>query len=85
MLQVPANGQTVRLEADQRPGHPGKQSTNVTLEGCGTNAGGKVSLGFVAQLPADDAEPEVDVECLPITDSYDPNDKLVLPACLPGT
>ena len=80
LLQVPANGQTVRLEAGQRPGHPTKQSTNVTLEGCGTGAGGKVSLGFVSQLPADDAEPEVDVECLPITDSFDPNDKLVLPA-----
>jgi uncharacterized repeat protein (TIGR01451 family) len=79
-LQVPANGQTVRLEADQRPGHPTKRSTNVTLEACGTNAGGKVSLGFVSQLPQDDAEPEVDTECLPITDSYDPNDKLVLPA-----
>ncbi|CAA9320657.1 MAG: hypothetical protein AVDCRST_MAG56-6941 [uncultured Cytophagales bacterium] len=80
ILQVPANGQTVRLEADQRPGHPTKQSTNVTLEGCGTGAGSKVSRGFVSQLPADDAEPEVDVECLPITDSFDPNDKLVLPA-----
>jgi uncharacterized repeat protein (TIGR01451 family) len=84
LLQVPANGQTVRLEADQRPGHPTKQSTSVSIEGCGTNADGKVSLGFVAQLPADDAEPEVDVECLPITDSYDPNDKLVLPAGLSG-
>jgi uncharacterized repeat protein (TIGR01451 family) len=80
MLQVTANGQTVRLEADQRPGHPTRQSTSVSLEGCGTNAGGKVSLGFVAQLPQDDAEPEVDTECLPITDSFDPNDKLVLPA-----
>jgi uncharacterized repeat protein (TIGR01451 family) len=82
LLQVPANGQTVRLEADQRPGHPTKKSTSVSMEGCGTNANGKVSLGFVAQLPADDAEPEVDVECLPITDSFDPNDKLVLPAGL---
>ncbi|MBD0256158.1 MAG: DUF11 domain-containing protein [Cytophagales bacterium] len=80
ILQVPANGQTVRLEADQRPGHPTKQSTSVAVEGCGTDADGKVSLGFVAQLPADDAEPEVDVECLPVTDSFDPNDKLVLPA-----
>jgi hypothetical protein len=80
LLQIPANGRTVRLEADQRPGHPTKQSTNVTLEGCGTNAAGKVSLGFVAQLPADDAEPEVAEECLPIIDSYDPNDKAVSPA-----
>jgi uncharacterized repeat protein (TIGR01451 family) len=80
ILRIPANGQTVRLEADQRPGHPVKQSANVTLEACGTNARGQVSLGFVAQLPCDDAEPEVAEECLPITDSYDPNDKLVRPA-----
>ncbi len=80
VLRVPANGRTVRLEADQRPGHPTKQSASVTLEACGTNASGGVSLGFVAQLPADDAEPEVAEECLPITDSFDPNDKLVRPA-----
>lgn len=80
LLQVPANGQTVRLEADQRPGHPTRLQTSMTLEACGTDAQGKVSLGFVAQLPCDDAEPEVAIECLPITDSYDPNDKLVRPA-----
>jgi hypothetical protein len=79
VLQVPANGRTVRLEADQRPGHPTKQSTNVTLEACGTNAAGKVSLGFVDQLPGDDEEPEVAEQCLPIIDSFDPNDKAVRP------
>ncbi len=84
VLQVPANGRTVRLEAGQRPGHPAKQSTNVTLEACGTNAQGQVSLGFVAQLPSDDAEPEVDEECLPIIDSFDPNDKAVSPGGVTG-
>ncbi len=79
ILQVPANGRTVRLEADQRPGHPTKQSTNITLEVCGTKPDGTVSKGFVAQLPQDDAEPEVAVECLPIIDSFDPNDKAVSP------
>ncbi|MBD0260528.1 MAG: hypothetical protein ICV83_32835, partial [Cytophagales bacterium] len=80
ILLVPASGQTVRLEADQRPGHPTKTSTNVTLEACGTHADGTVSKGFVTQFAQDDPEPEVAVECLPITDSYDPNDKLVAPA-----
>ncbi|MDO1451228.1 PQQ-binding-like beta-propeller repeat protein [Rhodocytophaga aerolata] len=79
ILQVPANGQTLRLEADQRPGHPSKQQTNITIEACGTNTEGKVSLGYVDQLPQDDAEPEVAINCLPIIDSYDPNDKLVSP------
>jgi hypothetical protein len=80
ILQIPANGRTVRLEADQRAGHPTKQSTNVTLEACGTNAQGWVSLGFVAQLPGDDQELETAEQCLPIIDSFDPNDKAVSPA-----
>ncbi|MDJ1473788.1 DUF7619 domain-containing protein [Xanthocytophaga flava] len=79
LLKVPANGKTLRLEVDQHSAHPVKQSTNLTIEACGINSQGNVSLGFVAQLPSDDPEPEVDIECLPIIDSYDPNDKLVLP------
>ncbi|QHT66760.1 T9SS type A sorting domain-containing protein [Rhodocytophaga rosea] len=79
ILQVPANGQTLRLEADQSPFHPTKQQTNISIEACGVNSGGKISTGYVAQLPQDDAEPEVAIECLPIIDSYDPNDKLVSP------
>ncbi|QHT66761.1 6-bladed beta-propeller [Rhodocytophaga rosea] len=78
-LQVPANGQTLRLEADQRPYHPTKTQTNISIEACGVTSAGKVSTGFVAQLPQDDEELEVAIECLPIIDSYDPNDKLVLP------
>jgi len=79
ILRVPANGRTVRLEADQRPGHPSKQQSTVTVEACGSNQNGTVSTGYVAQLPPDDEEPEVDIECLQIIDSFDPNDKLVSP------
>ncbi|MBD0257192.1 MAG: PQQ-binding-like beta-propeller repeat protein, partial [Cytophagales bacterium] len=80
VLQVPADGRTVRLEADQRPAHPRKKQGNVTLEACGTSAGGQVSLGFVNRFPQDDEEPEVDIQCLRIIDSFDPNDKAVSPA-----
>ncbi|MBD0254856.1 MAG: IPT/TIG domain-containing protein [Cytophagales bacterium] len=38
-----------------------------------------MSTGYVAQLPPDDAEPEVAEDCQPIVDSFDPNDKLVRP------
>ncbi len=79
ILQVPANGRTVRLEADQRPAHPDKRQSNITIEACGTNSGGTVSKGFVSQLPQDDEEAEVAIECLPIIDSFDPNDKAVSP------
>ncbi len=79
ILSVPANGNTIRFEADQRPGHPRKQQSNVTIEACGTGNGGTVSKGFVSLFPQDDIEPEVAIECLPIVDSYDPNDKAVSP------
>ncbi|CAA9271010.1 MAG: hypothetical protein AVDCRST_MAG56-3056 [uncultured Cytophagales bacterium] len=79
VLHVPANGRTVRLEADQRPAHPDKRQSNITLEACGTNGGGTVSKGFVGQFPQDDEAPEVAIECLPIIDSFDPNDKAVSP------
>jgi hypothetical protein len=80
VLEVPGQGRTIRLEADQRPHHPRKRQSFVTLEGCGTDANGQVSLGFVTQLPTEEEEPEAATECLPITDSFDPNDKQVLPA-----
>ncbi|MDJ1494973.1 6-bladed beta-propeller [Cytophagaceae bacterium DM2B3-1] len=80
VLKVPANGKTVRLEADQRPDHPRKSQTNLTIEGCVASSSDVVSKGFVDALPQDDIEPEVAIQCLPIVDSYDPNDKLVSPA-----
>ncbi|QHT68061.1 T9SS type A sorting domain-containing protein [Rhodocytophaga rosea] len=79
ILQVPANGQTLRLEVDQRPYHPKEQTTTITIEACGKDESGKISKGFVTQLPVESESPEVALECLPITDSYDPNDKLVVP------
>jgi uncharacterized repeat protein (TIGR01451 family) len=79
-LRVVARGQTVRLEADQRPGYPGDETSVVTLEACGTDAAGQASRGFVAQLPVASQDPVNAVDCLPIVDSFDPNDKLVTPA-----
>jgi gliding motility-associated-like protein/uncharacterized repeat protein (TIGR01451 family) len=80
-LQVPANGRTIRLEADLRPYHPeAERKPSITLEGCGGAAAVSISKGFVNQLPPDDAPEEVSVSCLEILDSYDPNDKQVSPA-----
>jgi uncharacterized repeat protein (TIGR01451 family) len=84
VLRVPAGGKTVRLEADQRPDHPRKSQTNITIEGCVASPGDLVSKGFVNLLPQDDWEDEVAIECLPITDSFDPNDKLVSPSGTTG-
>ncbi len=81
LLQVPANGRTVRLEADLSAYHPdGARKPSITLEGCGGAGPASISKGFVNQLPPDDAQDEVAVSCLPILDSYDPNDKQATPA-----
>ncbi|MDJ1501238.1 DUF7619 domain-containing protein [Xanthocytophaga agilis] len=80
VLKIPANGKTIRLEADQRPDHPRKSQSNLTIEGCIASTSDVVSKGLVDILPQDDIEPEVAIQCMPIIDSFDPNDKQVSPA-----
>ncbi|MDJ1469162.1 T9SS type A sorting domain-containing protein [Cytophagaceae bacterium DM2B3-1] len=80
VLKIPANGKTIRLEADQRPGHPQKYQTNLTIEGCIASVSDIISTGFVNALPQDDSEAEVNTDCQIIVDSYDPNDKQVSPS-----
>lgn len=72
----PANGNTIQLQADQRPGHPGHSHPNDYVEECGA----PTILGIVNMLPPDDANYEVEIECIQVTGSYDPNDKSVIPA-----
>lgn len=80
VLEVPVNGKTIRLEADQRPYHPGESRPSITLEGCGSSANVVISKGFVDQLPQDDAAEEIATSCMQILDSYDPNDKQASPS-----
>lgn len=79
IITVPANGSTWRLEADQASGYPWGEVASATVEGCGTNANGEFSLGFVNQFPADDQSPVVDVDCRENVGSFDPNDKQGFP------
>ncbi|MDA3819200.1 MAG: proprotein convertase P-domain-containing protein, partial [Candidatus Delongbacteria bacterium] len=72
----PATGTTLRLEADQRPGHPGNSEPQESIEQCGNPNN---SLGEVLAVPLDEQDPFVDVECVEVASSWDPNDKAVLP------
>lgn len=56
------NGGTLRLEADQSEGHPGRSMPSVAIEGCGINDEGAFSLGFVTQDPEDDLNPFISIE-----------------------
>jgi uncharacterized repeat protein (TIGR01451 family) len=81
-IQFPATGGTIRLEADQRPGHPGNSRPNDVLQGCGDSTNTSLLnnwLNFNAQS-TDDGDVAVEEDCLPILDSYDPNDKQVSPS-----
>ncbi|WP_181163728.1 DUF7619 domain-containing protein [Pontibacter mangrovi] len=80
VLWVPSMGYTWRLEADQPEGNGDNTMASVTVEACtDANAGTTFSSGLVNLMPTDDEEAEVSEECVMITDSYDPNDKLVTP------
>ena len=72
-------GATLRMEAGQSAFHPGNSMPSVTLEGCGTNSSGGISTGFVIQLPENDLDPFVSIECLESENSFDPNDKQGFP------
>jgi hypothetical protein len=82
-FEILAKGNTVRLEADQTPNHPVGKYALTTIERCG----GAVAFNAVlpppsVQLPVNigASGEEIATSCLPIIDSYDPNDKQVIPA-----
>ena len=77
ILQLKSAGETIRVEADQRPGHPGKSTPVAVVEPCDTI--GSSPVGFVNQQYANDLDLAREIEWLPILNSYDPNDKRVSP------
>lgn len=79
IFATPANGATWRIEAEQEPLHPGFSQPAVVVEGCGLSVNGAISLGFVTQLEADDADPWKDIVCRENVGSWDPNDKRGFP------
>ncbi|MCB0570275.1 MAG: DUF11 domain-containing protein [Phaeodactylibacter sp.] len=74
----PANGSTYRLEAPQQPS-AGGGLVSATVEGCGLNAMGAFSIGYVNQFPLYSGSSFIDIECRESIGSYDPNDKQALP------
>lgn len=74
---IATTGSTIRIEVEQEENHPGQSMPSITIERCGT---GPFSTGFVNQLPLDDADIFVDIECQPVRTSYDPNDKRAEPS-----
>ncbi len=74
----PARNNTIRLEADQRFGHPGFSRPRESIEACG-QPDPDYEIGLITSTPEDDLDGFVDIDCHEITTSYDPNDKLARP------
>jgi hypothetical protein len=72
-----SGGTTLRMETEQMDGHPGNSHPSVWVEGCTTS--GIATPGYVNGMPSDDDGLEVEMSCLIIRDSYDPNLKHVSP------
>jgi|GEM_PF-2065182 len=78
-ITYPSAGQTVRLEADQHPNHPGHSTPRAVVESCGVSSTGRVYTGLITTTALDDQDDEVAMVCYPIRGSYDPNDKQAVP------
>jgi len=78
-FNLPANGATYRMEMDQIPFHPTSNKVSAAIEGCGVNAQGRVSQGFINMFEADDESLFTDVDCQENIGAFDPNDKTGYP------
>jgi len=72
----PTNGNTIRLEADQRPGHPGNSMPRDNVELCGNPPH---TLGQITLAPQDNLDDFIASYCAIVVASYDPNIKQVFP------
>ncbi|MEM7038687.1 MAG: T9SS type A sorting domain-containing protein, partial [Bacteroidota bacterium] len=72
-----ANGNTFRLEVDQRPDHPGNSMPSATVELCGSPGD---TTGLVNAFSHDDHDVFRSIHCGEVVGSYDPNSKYVYPA-----
>ncbi|MTB51270.1 SdrD B-like domain-containing protein [Lewinella sp. W8] len=78
-VNVPANGSTYQIIAEQEPNAPGGRVVSVLAEGCGENNAGSFSTGFANILPLRNGNPGSSVACRENVGAYDPNDKRGFP------
>ena len=71
ILKEPAQGVTYYLMAEQSENHPGNSHPTAIVDGCN----GLFTPSTANQLPLDDENYFVDIDCKPNIGSFDPNDK----------
>ena len=70
------NGNTLRFEADQRPGHPGNSHPYAEVVHCGSP---DKNPSVAGNLPTDDIDHWIDIDCRIVGLSFDPNQKSAYP------
>lgn len=80
-FQGPGLGQMLRIEANQPAFHPGPAYQTATVENCNGSITYKAPQALLLNYAQHDpyAQPDRAVECMQVTGSYDPNDKLASP------
>ncbi|WP_426492495.1 DUF7619 domain-containing protein [Hymenobacter sp. 102] len=78
VLRWSATRPVVRVEADQPANHPHGRLASATVEIAALRTGNQPSPAMRA-MPPDALPPEAAADCQPILDSFDPNDKQVVP------
>ena len=79
-VDYPAQGQSIRLEADQNSLHPGHSRPRATVTSCGTPNAGTTTTNLVTTAPLDNLDEEAEITCVLITNSHDPNEKSAIPS-----
>lgn len=74
-ILIAATGATLRLEVGSVAGSPVWSQPSAVVEGCGANP----VFGFSTMFSLDDDATFVDIQCLEVVNSYDPNDKSAYP------
>ena len=79
-FQVPNNHRTYTTRAEQEVGFPNNAFAIDVVAFCqNPNLNDPFSAGYVNQFPLNNATPTEDIECVEVTNSYDPNRKIATP------
>ena len=61
-INLPSNGKTYRIIAQQSEGHPGRSYPTLAIEGCTEDNNTEISTGFTLQFPEDDRDPYISID-----------------------
>lgn len=70
-----AQGEALRLNAQQEPGHPAAQAPSIGVENCN----GVSDPSLLLEFRNEDGNPFTDLECREVSSAFDPNEKLAFP------